>query len=1018
MAHSEAGPALGPLIRGYRMRSGLTQAELAGRAGLSVRGLRDLESGRSNRPHLASVRRLTEALGLCPSERASLLAHVGAAPPGPVAPATSMETTVGILGPLVIRGDGHRKSPGAPMLRNLLGTLALYAPGPVATDVVIAHLWGDHPPPSARGQVHVRVGQLRRLLPGPEPVERAPDGYRLRTGLDASTFRALVTTAARALTDGDRRGARDHYARALRLWRGPVLADVGDLRHHPAAVALTALRVEAAIAHAGLAGPADRPEAVRWLRSLAADDPLHEGLAAALTLTLAAAGEQAAALATFDAVRARLREDLGIEPGPDLRAAHLRILRAAGSATDRPVPAQLPPAINGFVGRSVELAALDAALPRGAAGGAPVVVVSGTAGVGKTSLAVWWAHRVGDRFPDGQLYVNLRGYDPDGPALDPADAARGFLDALGVTPERMPDGLDARVGLYRSLLHGRRILVLLDNARDAAHVRPLLAGAPTSVTVVTSRDRLGGLIATAGARPVPLDLLPPVEACDLLVRRLGRARVDADPGAADEIVDRCAGLPLALAVVAAYAAGRPAFPLTAIARDLATGPSGDEVRTVLSWSYRGLPPAQARLFRLLAVHPGPDLDVAAAASLLGAPVGDARSALHGLAEAHLVTEHVPGRYSFHDLLRAYAATLAAGDPAGSTAAVRRVADHYLRAVTGIDHLESPQARRLPAVPAGPGVTTVTFTGHDRGQDWLDTELPVLLAVIAQAARAGLDAHVWQFAWGLWRYFEFRGRLSEWCATQELALASARRLGDPLALELTHRGYAFAYARLNRYDDALGHLDRAVAQHEVLADPAGLARLTLSRSWITGLRGDHREALGHAERALAMFEELGDRRGVVHALASAGRHLVDLGDPGHALDVLGRAWDLHQDLVDPYGRADTLDQLGRAHLRRGGPRTAAGHFTRAAALHREIGDRYSEADAYHWLGDAHRAAGDVDAARAAWSAALDLLDELCHDDATVVRGKLTRTPGGPAGRQKAADNGAPAAPVDGARTRTT
>jgi DNA-binding SARP family transcriptional activator/tetratricopeptide (TPR) repeat protein len=989
------------------MRSGLTQAELADRAGLSLRGLRDMETGRSNRPHLASIRRLAEVLDLSAEQRAPLLARVGAVvAENPIASATPGESSVGILGPLTVRLDGPQRHLGTPMLRRLLGLLALHAPGPAPIDRIMAGLWDGRPPRSARRQVHIRIGRLRRLL-GAERVESVAGGYRLRGGLDASDFCDLVETAGRALAGGDRAGARDRYARALRLWRGPVLADVPGLRDHPAVAGLTARRIGATIAYAGLVEGADRPEGLRWLRELARAEPLHEGLAASLMLTLAAGGEQAAALATYDAIRATLLDELGIEPGPELRDTHLRVLRqntppepTGVKAADRPVPAQLPPAVGGFVGRAPEVALLDAVLTDDDPdGGAGVAVVSGTAGVGKTTLAVWWAHRVACRFPDGQLYVNLRGFDPDGPALDPAEALRGFLDALAVPPERIPSGLDARTGLFRSLLHGRRVLVLVDNARDTAHVRPLLAGTATTVTVVTSRDRLGSLTATVGARLVGLDLLPPEEARALLARRLGRARIDAEPTAVAEIVDRCARLPLALAVVAAYAAGRPRFPLAAIARDLAAERSGtpaamvaDEVQTVLSWSYQALPPDGARLFRLLAVHPGPDIDAAAAASLLGMPAGDA---LLALVNAHLLTEHVPGRYAFHDLLRAYAGARAHAEESAADrdAAVRRSADHYLRSMAGADVALVPLSRRLPLPDAEPGVTPVAVGDRDGALGWLGVEYPVLRAVLRQADRARLDVHVWQLAWFLWRFFEYRGLLDDWFTVSGVAVDAARRLGDPVALERSHRAAAYAHARLHRYDEAMSHMDLAAAQHPALDDPSGYARVLLGQGWVTGLAGDRRTALGYAEHALAIFEGLVDRLGIMHALAGAGRHLIGMGDGDRALKVLTRAWAMHQDIEDQYGRADTLDWLGEAHLLRTEPETAARHFRQAAALHAELGDRYAEAGSYHRLGDAHEAMGDLTGAHAAWSSALRVFEDIGHDDALTVRRKLA--PDGPA-----------------------
>jgi len=363
-----------------------------------------------------------------------------------------------------------------------------------------------------------------------------------------------------------------------------------------------------------------------------------------------------------------------------------------------------------FVGRSGHLRALDALLQdQGAAPTAVVIsAIAGMAGVGKTALAVHWAHRVAGRFPDGQLYVNLRGFDPGGAGLDPGQALHGFLEAFGVPPARIPEDLAAQSGLFRSLLAGKRMLVLLDNARSAEQVRPLLPGSPGCLAIVTSRDKLAGLVATEGARPLALDLLTAADARDLLARRLGADRVAAEPAAIACIIAACARLPLALTIAAARAATSPTFPLAAIAAELReaasaldpfdAGESATDVRTVFSWSYRALSAPAARMFRLLGLHPGPDVAVTAAASLAAVPPGQARALLAELTRAHLLAEHAPGRYAFHDLLRAYASELASAQecPADRASAVHRLLDHYL-------HREQRRGARgrLPVRGAGP-----------------------------------------------------------------------------------------------------------------------------------------------------------------------------------------------------------------------------------------------------------------------------------------------------------------------------
>ncbi|MGM1063044.1 ATP-binding protein [Saccharothrix sp. Mg75] len=465
-----------------------------------------------------------------------------------------------------------------------------------------------------------------------------------------------------------------------------------------------------------------------------------------------------------------------------------RLVASARADVDRHpavVPRQLPAPPRHFAGREAELAALDR-LADEAADTAAVCAIGGTAGIGKTALAVHWARLAADRFPDGHLYVNLRGYGPGAP-LSPAEAVRGFLDALAVPPPEVPTTPDGQTGLYRSLLAGKRVLVLLDNARDAEQVRPLLPGSPGCLALVTSRDRLAGLIAVEDAHPLRLDPLTPPEARTVLADRVGAHRVLAEPAAADRIATACAGLPLVLAVVAARAATHPDFPLAALADELAGargldafagGDRAVDVRTVFSWSYRGLPPAAARLFRLLALHPGPDVGTAAAASLAGVDVREARRLLRDLADAHLLNEHLPGRFTRHDLLRAYAGELTGEEDRAEDrrAAVHRVLDHYLRTADRAAHLLDPH--RVPAEPPAPAVGAAPEEPADtaRALAWFTAEHRVLLAVTAQRD-PGFDAHVHGLARTLSTYLYRAGYWHDWVFAEQAALRAARRAGD-------------------------------------------------------------------------------------------------------------------------------------------------------------------------------------------------------------------------------------------------
>ncbi|NRQ40467.1 transcriptional regulator, partial [Nonomuraea sp. NN258] len=604
-----------------------------------------------------------------------------------------------VLGPLRAWREERELPLGSLQQRTVLGVLLLLAGRPAGRERLIDAIWGDAAPVYALNLLQKHVSALRRALE-PERSARSPSsllswseaGYLLNVpagALDLHVFDRLVTRARAA---GDPRAAAADLREALRLWRGPVCeglssplldAERDRLGEHRVDVLEERIHAELSLGGDDPAGPGpgDPAGTVAELRLLVTRHPLRERLRALLMRALYQSGRQGEALAAFHEAREYLLGELGIEPGPQLRRVHEQILRgdpvpSAAVVTDRamPVPAQLPYGLLDFAGRHAELDRLDELCPDEGPGGGPAraVVISaigGMAGVGKTTLAVHWAHRVRDRFPGGQLYVNLRGYDPGGSAMDPAEAIRGFLDAFGVPPERVPIGLEGQAALYRSLLAGRRVLIILDNAENAEQVRPLLPGSPGCLVLVTSRDQLSGLVVAEGAQPLSVGLLTPDEARQLLARRLSQGRVRAESGAVDEIIELCGRLPLALAIVAARAATNPGFPLALLAGELRAAKGrldpfhstdrSTDMRSVFSWSLQRLSGAAQRLFRLLGLHPGPRISAYAAASLAGTPVTEARAALTELARANLVTEPAPGRFTCHDLLRAYAGELAA-----------------------------------------------------------------------------------------------------------------------------------------------------------------------------------------------------------------------------------------------------------------------------------------------------------------------------------------------------------------------
>jgi tetratricopeptide (TPR) repeat protein/transcriptional regulator with XRE-family HTH domain len=666
------------------------------------------------------------------------------------------------------------------------------------------------------------------------------------------------------------------------------------------------------------------------------------------------------------------------------------------------VPRQLPPTVAYFTGRAGELAALARMLDQAGCDPPGAVVISaigGMAGVGKTALAVLWAHQVAPRFGDGQLYVNLRGFDHTAAPATPAEAIRGFLDALGVAPERIPAGLDAQAGLFRSLLADRKMLIVLDNARDEQQVRPLMPAGPGCLVLVTSRRQLAGLAAADGARLLTLDLPSHAEARQMLTLRLGAGRVAAEPDAVDQIASRCARLPLALAVAAARA--RPRLSLTALAaelRDMAgrldaldAGDPTASVRAVFSWSYQQLSPEAARMFRLVGLHPGPDLTVPAAASLTATARPGAGQALRELTAANLLTEHPPGRYACHDLLRAYATELAqaADEKQAREAASGRMLDHYLHTAHAAALLLQPTREPVPLAPPRAGVTLEHLAGHQQAMAWFEAEHQVLACAAALAAQAGCDGCAWKLPSVMADFLEWRGHWRESAAIQRTALAAATRLGDKAARAMVGHKLGRACAWLTDYDQARAHMTESLGLYRKLGDLGGQARAHLSLAWLAGREGRLRDSLEHAEQALSMLRAAGNSAGQAAALNVLGYSHALLGEPQRARPFCQQALALNQELGDRRGEAHAWDSLGYAEDQLGHHRDAADCYQSALSLFRELGDRFNEAEILTHLGDTRHAAGDQQGARAAWKQALGILDDLHHPDADQIRAKLGR-----------------------------
>ncbi len=953
----------------------------------------------------------------------------------------------GILGPLLVRdGDAVADVPAARQ-RVLLAALLVHAGRAVPADALAEVVWDGAPSAGAAVTLRSHVSRLRRALgpgAGARVVTRYP-GYLVEAGqeeVDLLRFACLCREGGAAMRAGAWARAHEMLGEALGLWRGAALADIpSQLLHRDEAPRLEQLRLQAlewrTDAGLHLGGHA---ELVPELQSLVARHPLRERFHAQLMLALYRCGRQAQALAAYQHARRVLVEELGADPGTELRELHKQILAAdpalaipepgtsaCGGAVPT-VPRELPAGVPHFTGRADELTALTGLLdrPGGEMPGTVVIsAIGGSAGVGKTALAVHWAHQVAEHFHDGQLYVNLCGYDPGRP-VPAADALAGFLRALGVSGQDIPAGEAERAARYRSLLAGKQMLVVLDNAGSAEQVRPLLPATPACAAVVTSRDSLAGLVARDGARRLDLDLLPLADAVGLLRALIGQ-RVDADPTAAEELAAQCSRLPLALRVAAELAVARPAAPLAHLVGELADqqrrldlldagGDPRTAVRAVFSWSYRHLDAGAARAFRLAGLHPSPGFDAYAAAALTGATLEQSRRVLDALARAHLIQQAGPGRYSMHDLLRAYARELAAGDGEdGQHAALTRLFDHYLHtAATAMDTLFPSERHRRPriapsATPAPP------VTGSAAAGAWLDAERATLVAVTVQTAGHGWPAHAIQLAATLFRYLDIGSYFPEAITIHGHARTAARRAGDRAAEATALNALGSIDWHQGRYQPAAGQFQQALALFRQSGDRTGEGCALNNLGIIYAVQGRYQQATSLHEQALNVYRQIGDRAGEVSQLVNLGqveerqgryqqaaRHLrqclaialetgnrhiestalITLGTVGlrqgryqQASGHLYQALALSRETGYRAYAAEALTRIGDVCLRQGQLREAAGHLQQALALYRETGDRSGEADALNSLGDVLLATGQPGDARARHAAALGLAAQI-------------------------------------------
>ncbi|GID30532.1 AfsR/SARP family transcriptional regulator [Paractinoplanes brasiliensis] len=888
---------------------------------------------------------------------------------------------VDVLGAVRVRVDGVDQPTGPPQQQALLAALALRRGRVVPARELAQDVWGAEAPPSASAIVRNYVHHLRRML-GTDavlPVKTGTShrGYRIGPAvLDLDRFEACVENSRTAEECGDLDEAAALLQAALALWRGTPLAGVPGPEAERRRTALTERHLITVTHRIELDVRRGRHRDVQpELQALVEAHPLDESLRALHMTVLYRCGRQADAIDAFQRYRGLVDEELGIDPGPALRALYAQIVQADPSllpprrGPERSRPIQLPAAVAGFIGRADVLARADALL---ADPGLLVLILAGMGGVGKTTTALQWAHHITDRYPDGQLYADLRGHRPG--ARTSADVLGEFLQALGVRAADLPGPAAAREALFRTLMADRRMILLLDNAADTDQVSGLLPGNPHCVVIVTSRSTLSALQVGTGARLLLLEPPEHEEALDMFAARVGDHRVRAERAASREIVDRSGRLPLAMALVAARAATRPAVPLAALAAELReadatldgfrAAESAADVPTVLSWSYRALDAPAAAAFRLLSLHPGPDLTVPAAAAMIGLPITRAKAVLTELTAAALLSEHRPGRYATHDLVRALGRHLADEHESRETQddAVRRLLDHYLHMSYAAAKRMFPATTRIIPDPAPYGVP-LPGTGPSA---WFDDEHLVLLAVLEPADRRGFERHAWQLACLVRDYLNRHGLWHHLQASQSIAMAAAVRLGDSLAEAHCHGGLALVETNMGRYPAAYEHLERALALFAAAGDHLAVATTHHRMAWTLAQQERHAEALVQAQAALALLPADPERRATV--LNTISWLSAKMGRFADAVEHAHQALALADDM-GPFGLADVWDTLGFAQSLADDHGGAEASYRRAIEIYRRHGAEFRAGDSWRSLGDARRAARDPAGADQAYREAI-------------------------------------------------
>jgi len=939
----------------------------------------------------------------------------------------------GVLGPWHVAGDsGTALVVSAPRLRTVLAVLLWRANQPVPVDELADLVWDGVPPGGAREAVRALVMRLRRGLDqqaAARIVTRAP-GYAIEVSadeVDASRFEALTRQSGDAIRAGRWADATRAAAGALGLWRGTPLADVpSELLRDQWVPVLDQLHVQAlacrieADLHEGR-----HEELIPQLYELTARHPLRENLHGQLMLALARSGRWAEALAVYQQASRTLAAELGVDPGPELRRLHERVLAGdaslpappAAAEADQAEPAQmapvqpapvlwhLPASVQSFVGRQTEVSrlgdlvrqALDAA---GAAGTVIISAIDGMAGVGKTALAVHAAHRLAGQFPDGQLFIDMHGWTQGHEPRPAGEALEVFLRALGVPPQQVPPGTDERAAMFRQRLAGTRTMIVLDNAASEAQVRPLVPGSAGCLVLVTSRRRLKGL---DEAHVLTLDVLPRADAVRLFRAVAGPGRVPPDDPALPEIIELCAQLPLAVRIAAALLRHRPVWTLEYLAgllrahqtRISALSDGERDLGAIFDLSYRSLPGAGQLMFRCLGLIPGPDFDSCATAALTGTDPPAAARLLEDLVDHNLVIQHVSGRYRLHDLIRLHARALADRDPLPARgAALDRLMDYYQHSAGRADALISRFPR--PA-PAGPGpAQPPALPDADAARTWLRAERPNLLAALRYATSHARHERAVALTAGLATLLRNDGPWPEALALHAGAIAAARSLGD-------HRGQAAALIQLGAvqgltddYPGALDALEQASQLYRELGDPLGQANALTQLAYTRGFVDDYPGAAGDLEQALRLYQQLGNPLGQANVLAQLGNIRRLTGDFPGAIPNLEQALRLYRQLGDREGQAGMLTSLGDARRYTGDSAGAVQDLEEALRIYGHLDHQLGRANTLMQFGELRRLTGDYPGAAPCLEQALQIYQDLGNGlgqaNAQVLLGSVRQSTG--------------------------